>query len=258
MSNPQVRERREDTTPFHFVAMRSVIARVALLLAPAVVAGQDPPKPREFTADLGFVSTTGNAEVTTFNLGEKLILRNGRWEHKQQFGSVYGAQDGKQTTNLLFANWRSDLALNKSLALFGFFGYDRNTFAGISRRFEQALGVAAKLLSRDTDSWTFEAGLAMNQQRSVDGTTLNFSSMRSGTAYRHNFSKASYFQQTVEYLPSFKVSEDYRVNTESAFVAPINSHASMKVGYVVRFDNLPEPGRRSSDRIFTTGLQLNW
>lgn len=234
------------------------LAVAAFFLGPAALLAQDPPKPREFTSDLGFVNTTGNTEITTFNLGEKLILRAGRWEHKQQFGSVYGSQDGKQTSNLLFANWRSDIALNKSLAVFGFVGYDRNTFAGISRRFEQAAGLAAKLLTRDTDTWTFEAGLAMNQQRATTGTTLNFASMRSGTMYKHHFSKASYFSQVVEFLPSFEDSEDYRVNTETAFVAPISTHVSMKAGYVVRYDNLPEVGRLSSDRIFTTGLQFNW
>lgn len=231
---------------------------VLALLAPAILLAQDPPKRREFTADLGFVNTTGNTQVTTFNLGEKLILRHDRWEHKQQFGSVYAAQDDKQTSNLTFANWRSDLSLNKNVAIFGFVGFDRNTFAGISRRFEEALGLAAKLLTRDSDTWSFEAGLAMNQQRAVAGTTLNFASMRSGTTYRHNFSKASYFQQSVEYLPSFKIAEDYRINTESAFVAPISSHLSMKLGYVVRYDNLPEAGRLANDRIFTSGLQFNW
>ncbi len=239
--------------------LRTAAGALALALTvPAHLLAQDPPKPREFTADLGFVNTTGNTQVTTFNLGEKLILRRDRWEHKQQFGSVYAAQDGDQTSNLLFANWRSDLALNKNFALFGFAGYDRNTFAGISRRFEEALGVAAKLLTRDTDTWSLEVGLAMNQQRALDGTTLNFASLRSGTAFRHNFTKASFFQQTVEFLPSFKISEDYRINTESAFVAPISTHISMKLGYTVRYDNLPEVGKLANDRIFTSGLQFNW
>lgn len=228
------------------------------LFAPVALVAQDPPKPREFTADVGFVNTQGNTQVTTLNLGEKLILRAGRWEHRQLFGSVYGSQDGKQTSNLLFTNLRSDFALNPRLAIFGFAGYDRNTFAGISRRFEQALGLAAKLLTLDSDVWTVEAGLAANQQRSVDGATNDFASVRSGTTYRHNFSKAAYFLQAVEFLPNLDVSEDYRVNTESALVAPLSTHLSMKVGYVIRYDNLPEPGRLANDRIFTSGLQFNW
>lgn len=230
----------------------------ALFLVPSLATAQDKPKPREFSADLGYVSTTGNTDVSTFNLGEKLILRAGRWEHKQQFGSIYASQDGKQTSNLLFTNWRSDWSFHPRLSLFGYAGYDRNTFAGISRRFEEALGLSAKLLTLPMDTWSLEAGLAMNQQRATDDTENSFASVRSATFYRHSFSKTAYFQQGVEFLPNLETSEDYRVNTESALVAPISTHVAMKLGYVVRFDNLPEPGRNKSDRIFTTGLQFNW
>jgi putative salt-induced outer membrane protein len=235
-------------------------ARVAILALglPATAAAQDSPKPREFSADLGYVSTSGNTDVSTFNLGERLILRAGVWVHKQQFGSVYASQDGEQTSNLLFANWRSDWKFHPRLALFGYAGFDRNAFAGISRRFEEALGLSATLLTSSRDTWTLEAGLALNQQRATDGSSIDFASVRSATAFRHHFTKAAYFQQSVEFLPSLEVSEDYRMNSESALVAPLSTHVAMKVGYAVRFDNLPERGRRKHDRILTSGLQFNW
>jgi putative salt-induced outer membrane protein len=217
-----------------------------------------PPKARELTADLGFVNTAGNTDVTTLNIGEKLILRAGKWEHKQQAGSVYGAQDGEQTSNLLFANWRSDYSLNSWLAVFGYGGYDRNTFAGISRRSEETLGLAAKLLTRQSDVLVLEAGPGLTQQRSTLGESNSFAALRTGTSYRHNFTAASYFTQVVEYLPSLEVGEDYRINSETALVAPLSSHAAIKVGYQVRYDNLPEPLRKKGDRIFLTSLQFNW
>lgn len=230
---------------------------IALPLA-AKAQDQTPPKPVELTADFGFVSTSGNSDITNLNLGEKLILRAGRWEHKQQAGSVYGAEDGQQTSNLLFGNWRSDFALNSRLAVFGFAGYDRNTFAGIARRLEETVGLAAKLLTLDSDALTLEAGFGLTQQRSTDGTNNNFSALRTGTLYRHNFSGSSYFSQSIEYLPNLEVSEDYRINSESAIVAPISSHAAIKVGYQIRYDNLPEPARQKGDRVFLTSLQFNW
>lgn len=239
---------------------RKFVAGSVLAVAlPFGAAAQDPPpKPMELTADFGFVSTSGNSDVTTLNLGEKLILRAGRWEHKQQAGSVYGAENDQQTSNLLFGNWRSDFALNSRMALFGYAGYDRNTFAGISRRLEETVGVAAKLLTLASDALTLEAGFGLTQQRSTDGTSNNFSALRTGTLYRHNFSGSSYFTQSIEFLPNLEVSEDYRVNAETALVAPISSHAAIKVGYQIRYDNLPEPAHKKGDRVFLTSLQFNW
>jgi putative salt-induced outer membrane protein len=54
------------------------------------------------------------------------------------------------------------------------------------------------------------------------------------------------------------VSEDYRINSESALVAPLSQKVAIKLGYIVRFDNLPEAGFLSTDRIFTSGLQVSF
>ncbi len=226
--------------------------------ATALAAQDAKPKPREFSTDVGFVNTAGNSKVTTFSLQELLVLRSGIWEHHQKFGSIYGSIDGKESSNLLFANWRSDIALNKVLAVYGLAAFDRNPFSGISRRFEESAGLAAKLLQRPADHWDMEMGVSLNQQLSTADVKTNFASLHSATTFKHDFTKSAYFLQSAEFLPSFKVSQDYRLNTESALVAPLSTHVAMKLSYVVRFDNLPEPGKQKSDRIFTSGLQFNW
>ena len=68
----------------------------------------------------------------------------------------------------------------------------------------------------------------------------------------------TYFEERVEYLPNFEKSEDYRVNVEASVVAPLSRHLGLKLGYVVRFDNLPEPNVKKTDRFFTSGLQVNF
>lgn len=238
--------------------VRLLAALTALVTIPAAARSQDKPKPRELTADVGYVSTSGNTDISAFNVGEKLVLRDGRWEHKQAFGSVYASQDGEQTSNLLFANWRSDWKFSPVFALFGYAGFDRNQFAGIQRRFEESAGLAAKLLSRERDEWSAELGLGVTQQTPVAGSSVTFTSARSASVYKHRFSKTAYFQQGIEFLPNLETSTDYRVNSESALVAPLSAHIAMKVSYAVRFDNLPEAGRAKSDRILTSGLQFNW
>ena len=47
------------------------------------------------------------------------------------------------------------------------------------------------------------------------------------------------------------------MNAEAALVAPFSRHLSLKLGYVVRFDNFPEP-KVKTDRFLTSGLQVNF
>ncbi len=115
-----------------------------MLTVPGLASAQEKPKPREFTADVGSVSTSGNTDTSALNLGEKLVLRAGPGEHKQGFGAVVASQEGKQTSHLLFAIWRSDWGFTPHRAPFGYAGFDRNEFAGISRRLEEAMGLAEK------------------------------------------------------------------------------------------------------------------
>lgn len=43
---------------------------------------------------------------------------------------------------------------------------------------------------------------------------------------------------------------------ETSLVAPLSSRIAFKAGYVIRFDNAPEPGFAKTDRFLTSGLQV--
>jgi hypothetical protein len=38
--------------------------------------------------------------------------------------------------------------------------------------------------------------------------------------------------------------------------APLSRPIALRVSYLIRFDNLPEPGFETTDRILTTGVQI--
>lgn len=244
------------------IPVRSPLVSLAVtlaLVAPRIAGAQaPPPKPVAFTMDFGYVNAEGNSRLTTFNLAEKLTFTFDRWRHAQSFGAIYGKTDGEESSNLSFAAWRSDYSFLRNLSLYGSFGFDRNKFAGISRRFEQGVGLAWSAVNTTRQQWRLEAGGGLTQQRALTGATARFSTLRGATSYRYNFSSAAHAFEVFEFLPNLEDSDDYRVNSETGIIAPLSTHLALKVGYVVRFDNLPEPGRRRSDRIFTTGAQLNF
>ena len=105
--------------------------------------------------------------------------------------------------------------------------------------------------SGNTQVTTMNLGEKFTQQR-------NFPSTRAAGVWRHAFTQAAYFQQNVEFVPNLKETEDWRVNSESSVVAPLSARIGLKLAYVVRFDNLPEPGFTDTDKLFTTGIQITF
>ncbi len=237
--------------------MRALLTgAAALLLLTSPLLAQD--KPTTFTTDLGFVNAAGNTSVTTFNLGEVLTHVSGAWKLRQSVAALYGKTEGEKSAEQFQAGVRADYSLSPRVALYGRAGWDRNQFAGINRRFEEGVGLAVKLVAMERDELSIEAGLGATQQLNTSDESSNYLAGRAAALYRHTLKEKAFVQQALEFIPNFDVSDDYRVFSESMLVAPLSSAIALKVAYVVRLDNLPEPGFKKTDRILTTGVQLNW
>jgi len=243
--------------------MRLSIPPVRAALAAAVLAAplaaQDAPAVvTSFTTDFGYVTTSGNTQVTTLSVGEKLTQTRNRLTLEQTFNLVYGEQQGTVNTNFLKAAVRGDYRIDRLFAVFLGAAFDRNAFAGIERRFEEQIGLQLRALAAPRDTLLLEAGGSMTQQTAVDGSQENFPAARAAGVWRHRFSPQSYFQQNLEVIPNLKDTDDWRINTESSLIAPISRRIGIKLSYVIRYDNVPEPGFRATDRLFTTGVQLSF
>lgn len=246
---------------------REVLVVAALAgLVPAAAVGQDakPPKSVQLTGDLGFVNTAGNSEVTTINIGDKLVLQSANKRHifTQLFGLVYGRSEGETIASNWRVSGRYENGLGKRLYLYAMVGAERNRFAGIQRRFEEGPGITYKLLVAPKDNLDIEGGVSAVQQRFTSGPADNFAAGRVAAIYRHLFTSKAFFSQAVEFLPNLEDGEDYRLNTETAFVAPISANFGLKASYVIRYDNTPlvTPTRiyRKTDRLLTTGIQVTY
>ena len=232
-------------------------AAIALSLLPVRAAGQaDKKDPVSLTADVGFVNTAGNTEVTTLSGAEQLEATHGRWTFGQGLAVVYGRTSGTTTTNQWRANLRGDYGLTPLLGVYVHGGWERNRFAGISRRFEEGTGLSCKLIAAKRDHLDLEGGVSLNQQRDNAGVTVHFAAARAAASFKHLLTNAAFFEQTLESLTNLNDSQDERINSETVLVAPISKRIALKASYVVRFDNRPEPTFKKTDRLFSTGLQV--
>lgn len=227
-----------------------------LLASPFSLAAQD--RPTALTLDLGFVNAAGNTSVTTFNLGEQLTQVTGAWTLRQHAAALYGRTEGEKSAEQFRAGVRADYALSERIGVYGLAAWDRNEFAGISRRFEEGVGLAFKAIMEPRTELAFEGGVGATQQRNTAEESSSFLAGRAAGRFKQFLTEKAWLQQSVEFLPSFEESDDYRILSETSLVAPLSASIALKVSYVVRYDNVPEPGFVKSDRVLTTGVQVNW
>ena len=239
---------------------------VAALAAPGALSAQAPaPAPPPPAApliktqiDLGFVSTAGNASVRTLNVGEQLIVQPAPWKFTQTFSIVNGYTSGVETVNTLAAGLQVDYALGPRFRVYALGGFSRNRFAGIARRFEEAAGLAYGVLTGPANVLDVEAGAGRVQQTGVTGPSHQFWVSRLAVHYKLNFTSHAFFEQKAEALADLADFRNVLVNGESALVAPIATGVALKVGYLVRFANQPQPGFKKADTILSAGLQLQF
>ncbi len=234
-------------------------ALVAAFLFAASAAAQDAPKPKtSFTGDLGYVTASGNTDLTTLSAGDKLVHSDGRWTLTQIAAYVYGESDSKESANQLRISGRADFDFLPRAGVFTSVTYERNTFAGFKFRMDEAVGVLWKAIVAPQDSMTVDVGGELTQETDVDSTNHSYPAARLGLNYKHSFTKAAYFQELADYAADLQSGGGYRVNSESAIVAPISSHIGIKLSYAIRFNSKPPVDFGTTDRVLTTGIQISF
>jgi putative salt-induced outer membrane protein len=234
---------------------------VVLLLTTSAVAAQDKAKkPYQFTGDLSFVNTGGNSDLVSIGLSDKFEWNAApRFTVKQQFGWVYGETDGDKSANQFRLGVRGEYALSARLILLAGTNYDYDLFAGIKRRFEEYGGLGLHLVDAPRDKLRFDVGVSFFQEWEVgEDEASTFTAGRLVGDYKHLFSEKAYLQQIVEFLPNLTHSEDYRVTSETALVAPIAGAVAVKAGYLIRYRGDPPDGIETTDTTLRTGIQVTF
>lgn len=239
-------------------------AAVAMLLVAGRAQAQTPDSLGwAWVANLGYVQASGNTSLTTINAGEKLTYRPDlRWTFTNTGALVYGKTNGAESANQVQLGLRADYQISARISAFGLVNYDRNPFAGITRRFEELVGLGAKLISTPKQVLTVDAGIGNNQQL-TGGITSNFFVARLAPIYRYNLTSKAYLEEAVELLENLQTTGDLRSSSLTSLVAPLSGRVSLRVSYLMRYDAQPAVQSavpltffKKLDTVFTTGIQL--
>ena len=211
---------------------------------------------QQVTVDLGLVSASGNANFTSLNVGEKLTDKLGAIALIENAKILYGRTNGATTTESYDVGTRGQYPFTKRIGIYALIGFQRDPFAGLASRWFGGPGVAVGLVQTAHDTLGVESGLTSTRERSTKDVSQSFGAARSAASFKHLFAAKSSLSESVEWMANLKTSDDQRVNSETALTAPLSRQVGLRVSYLIRFDNQPEPGFKKTDRILTTGVQI--
>ena len=232
---------------------------VALAVIPVAASAQDSIRTIVFHGDLGYVATSGNTQVSTINFADQLTWHTSPVNKiDQTFSVVYGQNKNVVQTNIWTLALRDEYAFTKQLGMYVLGGFDRNTFAGIDYSFEEGAGMSIQPTLPKRHKLEIDAGISYVEQKLRPDSLDDHAIARGAVTYRYTFGKDTYAQEAVEALPDLHNGEDFRINSQTDLVAPLSRHLALKLGYAIRYANLPPPGFRTTDRLFTSDLQVSF
>jgi len=243
------------------VGMMAVLFPTASLAAQAAPAPAPAPAPNAVsgTVNLALVNAAGNTSVTTINAAEyfKIKPTDSRFQFEEGFSVIYGKSGDSVTAQQYKASGRVDFTLVLFFHVFAGGTWEKNAYAGINNRFEELAGVAFRPIDIPTDLLSVELGTAVTQKQSTLAIPdANYTAGRVAASYKHTFSTASYFQEIAEVLPDLQNTTNTLVNSETSLVAPLSTGIALRMSYVVKFNNAPDPGFVKTDRLLSAGVQI--
>jgi putative salt-induced outer membrane protein len=216
-----------------------------------------------FLGTLGYVQTSGNTDLSTVSLTERLSWRpNAKWLVAHDGAWVYGKTGGVESANQILADARLDYALRSNIYAYGLLTYERNTYAGISHRYAELLGLGWSAISSPRQTLSVDAG-AGNTQQLTGGVSANYWVARLAPKYRYNLTDKAYAEEVLEFIENLQNTGDLRSTSTTALVAPLTRSIAIRLSYLMRYTAQPPINPATAapfkklDTTFQSGIQIS-
>lgn len=227
---------------------------LAISVFPLAARAAEPPPPFVGEAEAGMILITGNSDSQSFAGKAKMS-----YTQDKNIYSAFGHYIKTEANSVESArNWdvgvRYDRELTDYLGVFVGQKMESDIFAGYLQRDSTDLGLKYYLIKKDDMNWSVEAGYRYSKTQPVTGPVLYDNFLRFYTEFNKSFDKTFSFRYWLEYLPNLTDGKAYQLNTEASINAMLNSIFSLKLGYLVQYQNVPPSGGKETTSTTTLNL----
>ncbi len=193
------------------------------------------------SGQIGVSKTTGNTDDTGYIVGLNLTKDGLKFRHKLNAQVDRQSTSGRVTRDRYLAGYELNYKFDDRLYALGLVAWDKDTFAGFSRRFSESIGVGYTVLKGPTVKLDVNAGPAFRQTRYVTGRTARTTTARAGL-------EAAW--QILDKLTLSEKAEAYftgAFTSTTALTGSVSDKLSARVSFDVIHEADPPAGREATD-----------
>lgn len=232
---------------------------VPFFLFTAVATAEETKKLKD-EAELSYVETGGNTELTSFSAKNLLT-----WQASDDImlewllAALYGESNDDKIAERYATDLKFQYSFTERLYALVHGGWAKDEFAGIENRYYVGPALGLQVLTGPTHLLQTEAGVDYVKEEYTDDSDDDFPRGRLFAKYEFVLTEKTRFSQSGEYLHDFEDGDQYQVNSETAVITALSDALSLKTSYVVAYDNDPIPeDLEKTDTMLAVTLVVNF
>jgi len=215
--------------------------------------------------EAGFVTTSGNTDSDSLNLGLKFEKSGKVWDHEIGLAAYQASQEGIDTAENFSANYTLKRNLTERSNIFFNLGYLDDDFDGFTEQLSAAVGYGYKVFNGESVKWETGAGVGYRDTDQLTVIRDDFGDIVeeiegddvSGATFVLRSDFEAKISETTKFVDNFKAeigSDNTYVENDAALFVAINESFSLKLGYLVRYNSDPADGADDTDTITSLNL----
>jgi len=219
----------------------------------AAPAAEEEEGPWSGKASLGYLSTSGNTDTTTYNTAFEVTYAVNKWSH-----TANGSANGNEESDLHIAEayqlgWKTDYNFTEHDYLFGLVNWRKDRFAGVTEQLTESIGYGRRLISTPVHLLSAEIGAGYRDADLSDDSSESGAIIRGGLDYTWTFTEKSGFDQ---YISIESGSDNTYIESISALRASLLGDFAIVLSYTVRHNTDVPDGSEKTDKLTAISIEL--
>jgi len=206
--------------------------------------------------EFGLVSTTGNSDTFSYNLGLKFEYNSEQWRHRLAASALSSEDDGEKTAQRFELGAQSDYKMTEKSYVFGALRYDNDDFSAYKDQATASVGYGRQILDSKTQQLRMEAGVGYRT-----ATVAETDETENGMIFRGMLDWGWQITESTKLGDRFLIeagSDNTYMQNDLGLTVAINSRFALGVAFQVRHNSDVPPGVDKTDTQTSVNLVYNF